>query len=125
MADWTAWIGLPHEFGANPADGKAADCVVMVWAVLRDSGVPHPAFEPRWLELASSGQWDSLRSLWDALTEPLSKPEEHAVCLFENGSLGLGVGIVVNNGVLIVHHRRGVCWVPFRTMRNIQYCRFK
>ena len=27
--DWKHWIGLPHEFGADPEDGKACDCLVM------------------------------------------------------------------------------------------------
>ena len=125
MVDWTRWIGMPHEFGADPAQGKAADCLVMVWSILDDSNVSHPAFQYEWLEMARSGEWEFLQLLWDSSTEVLDAPEEYAVCLFENGSLGLGVGIVVDNGVLIVHHRRGVCWLPFRAMRNIQYCRFK
>jgi hypothetical protein len=44
--------------------------------------------------------------------------------MFKNGANGLGVGIVVENGVLVVHHKRGVCWLPPRAMRESQYRRF-
>jgi len=99
--DWHAWIGLPHEFGADPRQGKAADCLVMV------------------------AEWDVLKLIWNQITETLDGPEPYAVCLFENGAAGLGVGIVVDDGVLIVHHKRGVRWVPLKAIRKSEYCRFK
>lgn len=123
--DWHAWIGLPHEFGADPRRGKAADCLVMVWAILDDAGIPHPDFQYEWLELARAAEWDVLELIWSQITEPLDGPEPYAVCLFENGAAGLGVGIVVDNGVLIVHHKRGVRWVPLKAMQNLEYCRFR
>lgn len=123
--NWHAWIGLPHKFGADPRQGKAADCVRMVWAILDNAGIPHPEFDYEWLQLARSGEWDLLQLLWEQATEPLTAPEEHAVCLFENGPAGLGVGIVVDDGVLIVHHQRGVCWAPYRALKTVEYCRFK
>lgn len=123
--DWHAWIGLPHEFGADPRHGKAADCLVMVWAILDGAGILHPEFQYEWLELARSAEWDILELIWRQITEPLDQPEPYAVCLFENGPAGLGVGIVVDNGVLIVHHKRGVRWVPLKAMRKLEYCRFR
>jgi len=124
MVDWKRWIGLPHEFGVHPESGIGCDCVLMVWAILDSVGVHHPPFDERWLQMGAAGRWDELRQMWNAGTHKLDKPEEHAVCLFENGSAGLGVGIVVDNGALIVHHTRGVCWVPFRVLRGAQFCTF-
>ena len=43
--DWKRWIGLPHEFGADPEDGVAADCLLMVWRILDDAGINHPPME--------------------------------------------------------------------------------
>jgi len=71
----------------------------MVWAILDDAGIPHPDFQYEWLELACAAEWDILGLLWDQATEPLDEPEPYAVCLFENGAAGLGVGIVVDDGV--------------------------
>ena len=124
MVDWKRWIGLPHEFGVHPESGIGCDCVLMVWAILDSVGVHHPPFDERWLQMGAAGRWDELRQMWNAGTHKLDKPKEHAVCLFENGSAGLGVGIVVDNGALIVHHTRGVCWVPFRVLRGAQFCTF-
>ena len=122
---WRQWIGLPHEFGADPRDGKAADCLVMVWAILADAGIKCPKFRQEWLDLARQGKWGVLQAMWEQNTQPLAKPEPHAVCLFENGPQGLGVGIVVEQGLLIVHHKRGVHWVPIKAMQKLEYRRFK
>ena len=124
MVDWKRWIGLPHRFGVHPESGEGCDCVLMVWAILDSVGIHHPPFESKWLEMATAGRWEELKQLWREGTVPLAEPREHAVCLFNNGPNGLGVGIVVENGTLIVHHKRGVCWVPFRVLRGSQFCRF-
>lgn len=125
MPIWTRWIGLPHVFGANPEDGQGCDCLVMVWAVLDAAGVHHPPFDVRWLALAEAGEWLQLQQLWDAATRPLPGPEQHAICLFHNGPAGLGVGVVVDDGLLLVHHRRGVAWVPLTALRRLTFCSFR
>lgn len=122
--NWTAWIGLPHRFGADPDDGEAADCLVMVWKLLDAAGIPHPELDPHWQELAEAGRWGELQRLWEDSTEPC-EPTEHAVTLFKNGPAGLGVGIVINNGLLMVHHRKGVVWVPLSYLRLQSYCTFR
>jgi len=120
MVDWRRWIGLPHSFGADPRGGGGADCLVMTWVVLDSANVHHPPLDPRWLDLAREGCWEQLRALWRQGTKPLKAPEEHAVFMESSG-----VGVVVDNGNLLVHHRRGVCWVPHRALKSVQYCRFK
>ena len=125
MACWHRWIGLPHVFGANPEDGQGCDCLVMAWAVLDAAGVRHPPFDLRWLALAEAGEWLQLQQLWDAATRPLPGPEQHAICLFANGPAGLGVGVVVDDGLLLVHHRRGVVWVPLTALRRLTFCSFR
>lgn len=59
--DWKRWIGLPHEFGADPCDGQAADCVLMVWRILDDADIEHPEFNAYWLEMARQKRWAELR----------------------------------------------------------------
>ncbi len=122
--NWRTWIGLPHAFGADPEDGEAADCLVMVWKLLDAAGIKHPKLDPKWLKLAQDGRWGELETLWQKKTRELPGPQEHAVTLFKNGPAGLGVGIVLENGLLMVHHRRGVCWAPISALRKLQYCEF-
>jgi len=119
--NWHKWIGLPHEFGADPEDGVAADCVVMTWRVLDSAEIHHPEFNPYWLELAQTKNWRELERLWRNATIELEQPQEYAVTLFRNGPKGLGVGIVVDRGLLMVHHKRGVAWVPLDYMPNIRF----
>jgi hypothetical protein len=123
--DWKRWIGLPHEFGADPCDGQAADCVLMVWRMLDDAGIEHPEFKAYWLDMAKQKRWAELETMWNDSTTQLQQPEEHAVTLFRNGPAGLGVGIVVDGGLLLVHHRRGVRWVPLSFMPSLRFYRFR
>ena len=63
--------------------------------------------------------------IWrDSMVE-LSTAEENALTLFRNGPNGLGVGIVVDDGLLIVHHRRGVRWVPLSFMPDLRFYTFR
>jgi len=124
MKPWMRWIGLPHGFGANPEDGIACDCVLMVWAVLDHAGVPHPPFDPQWLKLAKAHNWGALELAWHRGTRSLDGPEPYAVTLFRNGPAGLGVGVVVDDGLLMVHHRRGCCWIPLSAMKRLTYFAF-
>ena len=123
--DWKHWIGLPHEFGADPEDGVACDCLLMVWRVLDDAGVSHPGFNANWLEMARQKRWSDLEALWRDGTVELEAAESHAVTLIRNGPNGLGVGIVVDDGLLIVHHKRGVRWVPLDYMPRLRFYKFR
>jgi hypothetical protein len=123
--DWKHWIGLPHEFGADPEDGKAADCLVMVWHILDDAGIAHPQMNAQWLQLAEQKRWPELEQLWRDGTVELDGPQQHAVALIRNGPAGLGVSIVVDDGLLLVHHRRGVQWVPLSYMPSLRFYTFR
>lgn len=124
MRDWRRYIGLPHQFGADPDTGIGADCLVMVFGLLDDLHLRHPQFEEQWLDLAAKGAWEELENLWAALTVPLAAPSEGAVTLLHNGTLGLGVGIVLDRGLLTVHHRRGVVWAPLCVLKPRTYYEF-
>ena len=123
--DWTRWIGLPHEFGADPENGVGADCLVMAWRILDHAGIKHPPFNAYWLEAARQNRWSEIEMIWrDSMVE-LSTAEENALTLFRNGPNGLGVGIVVDDGLLIVHHRRGVRWVPLSFIPDLRFYTFR
>lgn len=124
MRDWRRYIGLPHVFGADPENGEGADCLVMVFGVLDAMGVSHPRLNQQWLELAAAGDWPQLQRLWAAGTRPLPAPEDGAVTLIQNGAGGLGVAVVVDGGLLMVHHRRGVIWTPLEALKPLSYCAF-
>ena len=124
MPTWMRWIGLPHAFGAIPKDGVACDCVLMVWAVLDEAGVQHPPFEQDWLTLAEAGEWAALEELWTSCTRELTTPEPYAVTLLHNGPAGLGVGVVIDDGLLMVHHKRGVYWAPLSAFKRLPFYTF-
>lgn len=120
---WRQWIGLPHRFRADPRDGIGADCLLMVWAALDQSTASHPAFNPAWLDMAEAGDHDELIAAYKSLTMPLAAPEEHAVTLFSTERT-IGIGIVVDDGLLHVHHKRGVQWLPIARCKTLEFRKF-
>lgn len=96
----------------------------MVMGILDDLGLAHPAMDPHWLELAKQGAWGQLETIWQRITAPLQGPEDGAVTLIQNGPAGLGVAVVIDNGLLMVHHRRGVVWVPLHLLKSFAFRRF-
>jgi hypothetical protein len=121
---WRQWIGLPHIFRADPRDGIGADCLIMTWNVLDAAGVPHPAFNSSWLDLAETGAHQDLAQLYEQSTIPLDAPEEYSITLFA-GARMIGVGVVVDNGLLYIHHRRGVQWISLDRCRPLEFRKFK
>lgn len=124
MAGWKSYLGLPHAFGADPEDGKGADCLIMVFHVLDQLKLPHPEFDTNWIELAAAGNWKALLTAWNELTIPIDSPEDGDVTLFSN-DVGLGLGVAIDGGLLLVHHTRGVCWVPLEYIRPLVFRRFR
>lgn len=123
MKHWHSYIGLPHVFRANPEEGKGADCLVMTWNVLTYYGVKHPELSSKWLDLAENGKWAELKALWLRSTAP-TNAHEFALTLFEEPT-HLGLGIIVDDGLLFAHHTKGVKWLPLRRLQGLQYRKFQ
>jgi hypothetical protein len=113
MADWIRWVNakLPHQIGADPDDGIGIDCLVMATKVRRDAGLATPPLDLHWFDLAEDGHWHELRNEWGRLCEPC-RLEPYALVLHVQPDGMMGVGVVIDDGVLIVHHRRGAQWLP-------------
>ena len=112
MSNWPAWVSakLPHVIGADPDEGQGICCLVMAAKVRCGAGLAMPDLDPQWFELATAGHWDVLKDEWDRLMVPC-RLEPYALVLHRQ-PLALGVGVVVDDGLLTVHHRRGAQWLP-------------
>jgi len=117
------YLGLKHEFGADPKDGKGADCLLLCFTLLDEAGVYRPKFNPVWLKMAEAGLWQSLETIWNNLTSPVKAVEAGCVALHWNRPTRshprLGISTVVedngNLGVVMIHARKGVVWLPLTT----------
>lgn len=123
MKYWHRYLGLPFKEGADPEDGDGADCFLMVWRILETEGVPHPPFQDYWRRLAELGRADELEQVWMEYMKPIKAPREMALTFFKYPPR-VGVGIVIDDGLLAVHNRRGVCWIPLSNLRQIQFWEF-
>lgn len=123
MKGWKSYLGLPHAFGADPENGQGADCLIMAFHVLDELRLPHPEFDTNWIELAASGNWKELLRLWNHHTTAVDSPENGDLTIFSNDA-GLGLGVAIDGGLLLVHHLRGVCWVPLEHIRPLVFRRF-
>ena len=122
---WHQFLGLPHALAADPLDGVGADCLLLAFRVLDEVERPHPPVNPYWFELAGQHRWNEIETLFHEFVESVAEKEPYAITLLKNGPVGLGVGIVVDNGLLITHHKRGVVWVPPSALKPLPYYRFK
>jgi hypothetical protein len=95
----------------------------MIWDVLDDACVPHPPLDPTWFDLAENGRHHLLAMSYEELTMPLDAPEEYAVTLFSTERT-IGIGIVIDGGLLYVHHRRGVQWMPLHRCKPLKFRKF-
>ena len=116
--DWHDWIGLPHETGADPRIGAAADCLLLVFAVQDQLGIPHPEPEERWFDLARRGGWVELKELYDIFfswAEPVegaSRDGDFTLLVPSRRDAMLGFATRLDGGVLTVSEKRGVVWIP-------------
>lgn len=125
MLGWRDWLGLPHEIGADPREGRAACCLVMTTLILREAGQSPPDVT-EWIDLARCSDYTSIQIAIDKYLEPIGTPELYSFTLFRNGVRGLGVGIVVEqNMLLFVHHKNGVTTLPIDRLRLLQFFRLK
>jgi hypothetical protein len=121
---WHQWIGLPHEVGADPIDGVAADCLVMCHRVRTAAGLWTPRLDPMWFTMAAAGEWAELEREWGRLMVRCDA-EPYAMLLSQQPSC-LGVSIRLDDGILAVHHRRGVQWLPIEVagkLMRLEYWR--
>lgn len=129
------YLGLKYELGADPKDGKAADCSILCLTLLREAGVKVPDFDPKWTEMARMGLWGSLETIWRRETAPISEPEQFSVAMHRNrprpGSSRLGIVTAMESsgslGIVMIHARKGVIWLPLSTpgLPKFQFRKFK
>lgn len=118
---WADWIGLPHELGADPRQGKGACCLLICQILLTRAGYVFPDCSPL-LEQAKNRNWAALQLTFDKYTYPIQSAEINGLTLIRNGLHGLGLGIVVEeNRLLFPHHKRGVIAAPIDQLRTLQY----
>jgi hypothetical protein len=117
------YLGLKHEFAADPRDGRAADCLLLCFTLLDESGFYRPELDPRWMDMALAGLWSSLETAWNHHTSPVNAVGAGCVALHWNRPNSkhprLGISTVVedsgNLGVVMIHARKGVVWLPLTT----------
>jgi hypothetical protein len=129
MYDWTSWVGLPHEIGADPRQGNSACCVQIAKILLESQGIVFPVCPDLIYRLAEEKNTTELRELFEQNTEKIETPKPYCLSLFLDESVGFGVGIVVPDHVngrlflLIPHHRKGVLPVPVDVLPSLKFYR--
>jgi hypothetical protein len=113
MGTWRDYIGLPHEIGADPRDGIAADCLLLVFAVQDELGIPHPEPDERWFEAARNDQIQMLCDEFFDGTEVVDEVSDGCFTLLTVGLQKIGFAIRIEGGALTVNEKRGgVIWIP-------------
>ena len=111
--------------GADPIEGKGADCLLLAFRVLEEFGYYHPPVDPKWFELAAAKRWYEIEAIFHRHITQIDAPEPCSITLLQNGPAGLGVGTRIDDGLLITHHKKGVIWIPPSALKPLTYYRFK
>jgi hypothetical protein len=77
-----------------------------------------------WFTMAAAGEWAELEREWRRLMVRCDA-EPYAMLLSQQPSC-LGVSIRLDDGILAVHHRRGVQWLPIEVagkLMRLEYWR--
>jgi hypothetical protein len=125
MIDYYKWVGLPHEIGADPDDGVAADCLVMTSKVLKSQNLFCPPLNPNWFEMARQERWDSLYREWGRLMEKTDDISNGCVYMHSDKEQLFGLGVFIDGGFLIVRHTKGVAWIPVSLIQKPNYWRVR
>lgn len=122
---WQPWLGLPHEIGADPREGRAGCCLVIAQIVLTRAGLPFPPIDPL-LDAVARADWVQLQKTFYSHCTPLDTPEVNALCLLRNGPQGLGIGTVIAPNTLItLHHRKGVITLPANRLPLVKFYKLR
>lgn len=118
--NWIRWVEarLPHVVGADPDDGVGIDCLLMSLKVRESAGLFVPRIKDEWFESVRRNDWGWLHDEWNRLAEKC-EIEPYALVLHAQPGGLIGVGVVVCDGVLIVHHQRGVQWLPLAVAKRL------
>jgi hypothetical protein len=100
--------------------------MVIAHVILTELGLRPPDIKD-WIELARKSEWMELQILFDRHFIPVFEPVAGSVALIRNGPIGLGVATYLDasNGVLMVHHGKGVVIVPARLTRLLQFTKLR
>lgn len=109
---WRDFIGLPHEIGADPRIGAAADCLLLAFAVQDELGIRHPEPDERWFEMARNDDWTQLSALFFRWARQQKEPKDGDITLLVGPKRHLGLAVRINDGSLTVNERKGVIWIP-------------
>jgi hypothetical protein len=74
--------------------------------------------------MAERGDYEALARLYRESTIDLGEPEEYAVTMFRAAD-HIGIGVVVDGGLLHVNRRKGVRWIPVERCKKMEYRRFR
>jgi hypothetical protein len=120
---WLPWVGLPHEIGADPRDGRGACCFKTAQAVREELGLSWPKERmDEWYQLASANSWEQLHRDWETLTTPCEARPGAITLLGDDplGSFGLGV-LASSEFALTSIHGLKLVSVPKRLWQNFQF----
>jgi hypothetical protein len=112
IIDYYKWIGLPHKFAADPDGGEGADCLVIAHKVLLAHSFTCPPLSSEWIDLAASQRWGELEKEWHRYMIRVDKPVNCDLSMTRSDVTGFAIGVVIDNGILFVSHRKGVAWIP-------------
>lgn len=124
--NWHKWIGKKHKTGADPVYEDGCDCLIMVVRIRENLGLPSPSKSDvaAMISFSEAGSYDEIYNIIDPHLVKLNKAEDGAFTIFETPDQ-IGAAVMIENGILSVHHTKGVRWTPSNAMRRLNWHHWK
>ena len=122
---WRQWIGLPHELGADPRQGKGCCCLKLSQIVLEAVGQKPPQINSQWYELSLQQRWDEAAKLFLSYVIETDPWRQWSIVPFWSPQM-FGIGLVVQDRMVLTSlHTRGACVIPARALRSPDFFTLK
>lgn len=109
---WRNFVGLPHETGSDPRNGKAADCLLVAMAVREELGLYAPSIPNEIFDMARQERWGELLIEFQSRTRRCSRHDGAMSIQASSATHEISIGVSVEKGLLLTSIRRGVIWLP-------------
>jgi hypothetical protein len=124
--NWHKWIGKKHVTGADPEYDEGCDCLLMVVRLREHLGLPVPdSMDVATMILLS--QAEAHQDIYALITPHLVATEstcDGAFTIFDTPDQ-IGAAVMIDGGLLVVSHKRGVRWLPANMLRKFNWYHWK
>jgi len=120
--NWRNWIGKEHVTGDDPTCDEGCDCLLMVTRIREALGLKAPSQIDIAVILlfANNRQFEAIEQYIRPHLKEISSISDGSFTVYVTPE-SVGAAVFIEDGVLTVSHKKGVRWVPSRSVQKLPW----